>query len=656
MDVTTWGSRIWTLLPLVALAACGWLVWQHSAAYDPREVLHALMALPAGQLGLAGCLTCLSFLAVGRFELAARDLLGLEGPRRAAARAGMAAVAIAQTAGFGAITGGLARVRALPDLGLGPAAALSVAVSVVFMAALSFWAVAAWLIAMQGQTALLIALLALGAAMLARLAPLPRMPGLSPLSGCRLAGWTLIDVVAGAAVLAVLLPAAGWPGPVIFGAAYLAALLAGFLSQSPGGFGAFELTMIALLPGVDPAALVAALISYRVIYHLLPALVALGWLMTRRAAEPSPDLRLATGAARERALARAPHGDWALARDGAALWLTRTQDQGWLLSRTGHLLVAIGRPLGRAEVGQVCDLARSRGLTPVLYKADARTAARARQAGWTVIRIAREAVLSPAHWSPDQPACRSLRRKLRAADKAGLRIHRHDGPPPWGALAAISAEWCRRQGGEHGFSMGRLSPDLLRHAVILIASLDGKPVGFVTLNRARDMLALDLMRTADGAPDGTMQALVAAAITFARDEGMTDLSLAAVPSPPGWLLTCLPAAGRDRLTRPGLCQFKSGFAPAWRPLYLAVPRHWQALPALVAVGWAVHHPADRSGRTPHDHDAEKRFDLPHGSCDFAHDPPRPHLIGRGPATEGQPSNDPSPDTDHPPDERPVRLA
>lgn len=86
---------------------------------------------------------------------------------------------------------------------------------------------------------------------------------------------TLIDMTLGALVLFLLVPT-GDMQFLPFLAVYLAAMMAGILSHVPGGVGVFETVMIAALPSTVPVADVAAgLLLYRLIYYILPFLVAL---------------------------------------------------------------------------------------------------------------------------------------------------------------------------------------------------------------------------------------------------------------------------------------------------------------------------------------------------------------------------------------------
>jgi uncharacterized membrane protein YbhN (UPF0104 family) len=83
----------------------------------------------------------------------------------------------------------------------------------------------------------------------------------------------LVDNAIAAAILWILLPHGG-PSYLTFVGAYAVACIAGLVSSVPGGAGVFESAMAALLPGVDPAALAAAFVGYRLSYYILPLILA----------------------------------------------------------------------------------------------------------------------------------------------------------------------------------------------------------------------------------------------------------------------------------------------------------------------------------------------------------------------------------------------
>jgi len=83
----------------------------------------------------------------------------------------------------------------------------------------------------------------------------------------------VVDNAIAAAILWILLPTAG-PSYVSFVGAYAVACIVGLASSVPGGAGVFESAMAALLPNVEPAALAAAFLGYRLSYYILPLILA----------------------------------------------------------------------------------------------------------------------------------------------------------------------------------------------------------------------------------------------------------------------------------------------------------------------------------------------------------------------------------------------
>ena len=572
------------LLPIVGLSGCLYLLRDHLTEFEISELGLALGQLTVWQWIIATLLTAVSFVAVGQYDAVIHRVLGTGvSPSRARA-AGVRAIALSQTVGFSSLSGGLVRLRCLPELDLWTVSRLSVLVSLSFLAS---WAVLAGGVVLWGQTgptALIVLFLGLISWRAARFRPDTSLPGLSPAVGPALLIWTAIDTSAAALVLGVLLPPEMMPGFQPLFTAFLLSLGAGLLSQSPAGLGAFELSLLVLLPQIEQTPLLAAVLAYRAIYFLLPALIALAFLIKPATVPPPTALQAVDGAARLRALARAPQADWSLAYQGAEVVLSRDQSTGWLLRSTRGCLVALGRPLGRADLADLRDLAARRGRGAVLYKTGAGTAARARADGWQVVKIAQDAVIRLPGWSLNQPACRQLRRKLRALTEVGLRIESAGSHLPLADMATVAGEWATRNGGEKGFSMGRFDPLLVARQRIFLAYLDDRLVAFASFHTGRDNWVLDLMRSRSEAPSGTMHGLINAGLVAATGAGMAQVSLAAVPHWPGklaWISARLPDAT-------GLRQFKSSFGPVWQPLYLCAPRLPGLIRAALSVTCAIH--------------------------------------------------------------------
>ena len=85
----------------------------------------------------------------------------------------------------------------------------------------------------------------------------------------------MLDIVLISSVLYLLLPESAAIAFLPFVAVYLASILVGVLSHVPAGLGVLESMLLLLLPHVPPAELLAAVLLYRVIYEIVPVLLAL---------------------------------------------------------------------------------------------------------------------------------------------------------------------------------------------------------------------------------------------------------------------------------------------------------------------------------------------------------------------------------------------
>ncbi|MCV2864165.1 phosphatidylglycerol lysyltransferase domain-containing protein [Albidovulum sediminicola] len=584
---------------IAALGSLGlWLLLSRIGDIDTAAIVATFRGTPWHAWLAAVLLTTVSFRAVGRYDALVQAEMGLPTTARAARRAGAAAIAAAQVLGFGLVSGAIVRWRLLPRLGLATATRVTLAVAVSFLSAgavlllvsLAFLPTApgvpGWAAPLAGA-----GLAALTAGLwVGRRRFLPLLP-----FAARLLALTAVDTLSAALALWLLLP----PGIEVsfsaFVAVYLLALGAALLAGLPGGLGAFETVLLNAFPGAEAAEIFAAILAFRAVYYALPAVWA-GAILWRGPRGATRVSSLGPRAAR-RILRRAPWAEAGLAHQpGHAILPLRGAASGWVTARAGSTLVAIGDPLGRSEgvepLGALVRRARERALRPCLYKVGARTAVSARRAGWAVLPVAEELWLDPRRWTQAGHGLARLRRKLRRAEAAGVAFrHCAPGDPlPFGQMARVALDWAACHGGERGFSMGRFDARYLRHQRVILATRGARLVAFASFHVGAQEWTLDLMRHEASAPDGTMQALVAAGIAAAREAGIPRLSLAAVPArgsgalPLRWL--------QDRVARraDGLRQFKAAFAPRSEPLYIAVAHPGALLPAVADLAWAIRFP------------------------------------------------------------------
>src|ERR1700744_5260213 len=86
----------------------------------------------------------------------------------------------------------------------------------------------------------------------------------------------VFELSAAALAMYVLIPAGPNIGIFPIMAVFIAATLLGFASHTPAGIGVFDATFLIGLGHDDKEPLVAALLMFRVMYHLLPFILALG--------------------------------------------------------------------------------------------------------------------------------------------------------------------------------------------------------------------------------------------------------------------------------------------------------------------------------------------------------------------------------------------
>ena len=548
-------------------------IWTEFKSVSPFQWVGALLA------------TGLSFWAVGQYDAVVHRMMATGTGTKTAHRAGIAGIAVSQTLGMGVLTGALVRWRLLPEASLWQATRLSATVALSFLAG---WAVVSGLVValfapemVGGRMFALLPLLALvllcsGSLMGRKITLFNRvfqLPSLVTISA--ILALTALDTVAAASALYILLPESiSLPFYSLY-PAFLLALGAALVSGTPGGVGPFEIALLALLPSLDAEPILGAVLAFRVVYYALPAIIGIGILARGPARDfnHAPKLEKPHGRVLKSLIQNAPLAEAGLLHQGHKFLLSHVDSGDTLMvSPTSQALVALRDPLTDSAPASVVKslvvAAKNQGQIACFYKCSARIASKARQSGFTVLPIAREAWLDPCNFSTDTPRHRQLRRKLRKANAAGLTTE-HASTLPIAEMARISSDWVARSGGERGFSMGVFTADYVRTQRCYLAMQNNVMVGFVTFNTCKSEWSLDLMRQSADAPDGTMYALLAHAIEDAKQAELPRLSMASIPYDHRneYLRKCVDAASGGS----GLRQFKSAFAPNWQTLYMAAP-------------------------------------------------------------------------------------
>lgn len=602
-------------LPVGALALCATLLAQHVSMDHVQSLPARLGDIAPWRWALAATFTLGSFWAVAQYDALAHRALGTGISRHRARITGAIGIALGQTLGFGVVTGALARWRMLCDLSLTDAARLSAFVSATFVICWAIVAAFSCLLLPAPEWTFwpalaIVSVLPVMATVLFFFPVIRWMKVAVHLPSLRMSGtslfWTLIDTGLAAAALFILLPA-GTVAFTTFLPLFLIALGCGLLSNTPGGLGPFELILISAMPFGDPTQVMAAILGYRIIYYALPATLA-GLALLRPFGLSAP------------AQIDHPIADHAALTCSALIvqnagTLTRRLQSTLVLWPTGQTLTQFCDPIEGTHNDALLHLnhaATNTAQLPMIYKCSARMAAAARRARWTVLHIADEAIVPLATYDTTTPAHRRLRRKMRSTAKAGITI-RAGHPLPFAAMTRVDAAWQAAHGRARGGSMGRYCPHFVSRQWVACAYLEGRLVGFVTAHRGGDTWSLDVMRHGADMPDGTMHTLVNMAILAAKDAGALHFSLDAAPARPEaryvlwhWLAkqVAIRAGGS------GLRQFKSSFAPNWKPRYAAARSLGALALGLADITRAIHKPVPLIQRDTYPaHNVDENYEL-----------------------------------------------
>jgi len=290
---------IGTAASLILFVASLVVLWRVVSEVDMAELRAAFTAASARQIGVALAFTALSYLLLTGYDAMALRQLKLQIPYRTTALASFTSYAVSFNLGFPLITAGTVRYWIYAGRGVRASRIASLTV----ISSLTFWLgmglvlgfaliVEAWDVAtLTGSHAHLNQLIGVASlavvvgyivwvAMGRRAVTIQgwrlELPGFRLSCAQALVG--AADVCAAAAVLYWLLPAGQPIAYPVFLAVYVFAVMLGVASHAPGGLGVFEATILLALSSLPREQVLGALLLYRLIYYLLPFMLALALL------------------------------------------------------------------------------------------------------------------------------------------------------------------------------------------------------------------------------------------------------------------------------------------------------------------------------------------------------------------------------------------
>jgi len=288
---------IWPAIGLATVCFSSWLLYREFRGLSLDELGDSLAAISWHQWLLAACSSCVAYLALAGYDHIALLHLNRRVPFAFITACSFTTYALSHNIGGSVLSGAVIRYRAYATQGLSGrevgilvaicsgtfalgvlvlAAVLLILTPEVFEGFVDFLPVSATS-ATGVALALLIAAYMFSSAIGFR--PLqigsftlhyPRLPIV-----LRQLVIGPLELIGAAGIIYFALPEVGNPGFVVVLGVFLVSFSAALISHAPGGLGVLEIVFLMGLPDVDPVAVLAALLVFRLFYLIVPLAVAL---------------------------------------------------------------------------------------------------------------------------------------------------------------------------------------------------------------------------------------------------------------------------------------------------------------------------------------------------------------------------------------------
>lgn len=290
-----WVRWVGPLVSLLVFASLLFVIHRELNDRSWHDVVRHLRELPASAMLQSIAFTAGSYAALMAFEALGCRYAGQSVPFRLAAVASFVSYAVGHNTGLAALSGGAVRLRIYGPAGVpAPAIALitgfcaaTTALGVITLSGLALVAepMEAGLVLHLGRDLAQIA----GVALLTVVAVYWAWSGLRR-GSLTIRGWTLplpgasltatqltvatADLCCAAAALYVMLPDSAVISYPAFAAVFVLAVVAAVVTNIPGGLGVIEAVVIVALPDVPTDELLGRLLAFRIVYYVLPLVLA----------------------------------------------------------------------------------------------------------------------------------------------------------------------------------------------------------------------------------------------------------------------------------------------------------------------------------------------------------------------------------------------
>jgi uncharacterized membrane protein YbhN (UPF0104 family) len=275
-------------IAVAVVGLAGFLLYNTLSGYSLDEIVGSIGAIPAARLALAGLFAAGSYFCLTWFDWLAVRYAGRPLPYRRCALASFCSLSLGHNIGFAALSSGAIRYRFYTRWGLSPGQVAKIVIFCGITVGMGLIGLAGAALLLRGDVAArMLGLapplaMALGGLLLLLVALYPvaavfvrgkarirsfsiEMP--EPKLALAQIGVGSVNFACVAACLHQTLSAAGDVSYFATAAAYVLANASALITHVPGGIGVIESVVMFLLPG---AAVIGALLMFRVIYFLVP--------------------------------------------------------------------------------------------------------------------------------------------------------------------------------------------------------------------------------------------------------------------------------------------------------------------------------------------------------------------------------------------------
>ena len=284
--------HIGALLSIAIASGAFWVIYHALQTISFTDIKAHLHGLPTEALILAFMIAVSSYFAITGYDVIALHHIRRDVPYSRAATAAFLASVFGNNIGFAMLTGTSIRYRIYSQIGLSAMEVAAVSSMCALTTILGMGVIYALAMVLQGSygaqidlpfsplimryTGWIILMIIVGYFVYSKNKPLTiqlgswsiRLPASSTISKQIILATVNLSLVA--MLIYVLLPSGIGVTYIAFLGVFALALIAGSASNVPGGIGVFESVILLGLPQISPAALLASILMFRVIYYLTP--------------------------------------------------------------------------------------------------------------------------------------------------------------------------------------------------------------------------------------------------------------------------------------------------------------------------------------------------------------------------------------------------